>query len=311
MTKSILSILFLTVWAALAPAQTSLSNSDLVKLSKSGLSEEFVLNQVEQNGGRLDGEVASLVDMKRAGVSERVLAAVARKAPAREPLNSDSVTSLVKAGFSDGFVLDLLKQRPGKFSLSAARIVELKQAGVSERLLSAMSGQGGSRTLPANSEIHVRLIDSVDSEKDDPGKEYRASLAEAIVIGQEEVAPRGADATVRLAQEKDSGKITGKTELKLDLVAVYVNGKKVPVVTSSVTEYSSSRGARTAKSAAAVGAVGAIIGAIAGGGKGAAIGAGAGAAAGTGAQVFMKGQRVRVPSETLLTFTTQDAVALP
>ncbi len=55
-------------------------------------------------------------------------------------------------------------------------------------------------------------------------------------------------------------------------------------------------------------AVGAIIGAIAGGGKGAAIGAGAGAAAGAGSQVFMKGQRVQIPSETFLTFTTASAV---
>ena len=85
----------------------------------------------------------------------------------------------------------------------------------------------------------------------------------------------------------------------------------MPVITTSVIEGSSSRGARTAKSAAAVGAVGAIIGAIAGGGKGAAIGAGAGAAAGAGSQVFMKGQRVRIPAETLLTFTTEGAVPLP
>jgi hypothetical protein len=56
--------------------------------------------------------------------------------------------------------------------------------------------------------------------------------------------------------------------------------------------------------------VGAIIGGIAGGGKGAAIGAGAGAAAGAGSQVFMKGQRVRIPSETSLYFTTQQPVAI-
>jgi len=60
-----------------------------------------------------------------------------------------------------------------------------------------------------------------------------------------------------------------------------------------------------------VGAVGAIIGAIAGGGKGAAIGAGAGAATGAGAQTVMKCQQVRIPSETVLTFTTQKTIQLP
>ena len=55
-------------------------------------------------------------------------------------------------------------------------------------------------------------------------------------------------------------------------------------------------------------AVGAIIGAIAGGGKGAAIGAGAGAAAGAGAEIVTAGQRVRIPSETRLTFVLDSAV---
>src|SRR5205807_6544677 len=103
-----------------------------------------------------------------------------------------------------------------------------------------------------------------------------------------------------LTMEKDSGKLTGKTELTVQLVSVVVNGKSVPIESSGVSEYSGSRGVRTAKTAGAVGAVGAIIGAIAGGGKGAAIGAGAGAAAGAGSQVFMKGQRVKIPSETVL-----------
>ena len=52
-------------------------------------------------------------------------------------------------------------------------------------------------------------------------------------------------------------------------------------------------------------ALGAIIGALAGGGKGAAIGAVSGGAAGTAVQLVTKGQHVKVPSETRLTFTLQ------
>ena len=48
--------------------------------------------------------------------------------------------------------------------------------------------------------------------------------------------------------------------------------------------------------------IGAIIGAIAGGGKGAAIGGGVGAAAGAGAQVLTRGKSVNVPAESLVTF---------
>jgi len=48
--------------------------------------------------------------------------------------------------------------------------------------------------------------------------------------------------------------------------------------------------------------LGAIIGAIAGGGKGAAIGTIAGAGAGGAVQVLTHGQQIRIPSETTLDF---------
>jgi hypothetical protein len=226
-------------------------------------------------------------------------------------LNSDSVLRLVKAGFSDGFVINLLNAQPAKFTVDAARIVDLKQAGVSERILALMVQQGSVRELPSGSEISIRLIDSVDSDKNREGDEFRASLEDPITLGNEVVVPKGADAKVRLVSEEESGKLRGRAALTVQLISLTVNGKTVPVNSSDVSEYSGSRGARTAKSAAAVGAVGAIIGAIAGGGKGAAIGAGAGAAAGAGAQTVMKGQQVRIPSETVLTFTTQKSVQLP
>ena len=79
---------------------------------------------------------------------------------------------------------------------------------------------------------------------------------------------------MKLVDEKDSGKLTGRAELTLDLQSVKVNGRMVDINTQTVSRESDSRGARTAKVAGGTAAVGAIIGAIAGGGKGAAIGAG-------------------------------------
>jgi hypothetical protein len=296
--------------AFVVTAQTNMSNADLIKLVKSGLSEDFITNLIDQQGSRLSSDISSLIEMKKEGVGERILNAVIKKSPPAEKLNSDSIVRLSKAGFSDNFITDLMSRDPGSYSVDSSRIVELRQAGVSERVLGMMVTQGGGRELVSGSPIHIRLIDSIDSEKNREGEEFRASLEDPITIGNDVVAQKGADAKVRLAAEKQSGKITGKAELTVQLVSVTVDGKVVPVNTSNVSEYSGSRGARTAKTAAAVGAVGAIIGAIAGGGKGAAIGAGAGAAAGAGSQVFMKGQRVRIPSETVLTFTTEGPVKL-
>ena len=305
------SILILCFALGTAGAQTTLSNSDLVKLSKAGLSEDFVLNLIDQQGSRLVTDPSALIALKNEGVNERIIAAAVRKSPSREPLNSDSVVRLVQAGFSDGFVIDLLNAQPVKFTVDARRIVDLKEAGVSERILALMVQQGGVRELPSGSQISVRLIDGVDSEKNNQGDEFRASLEDPITLGNDVVVQKGADAKVKLVAEQESGKLTGKAGLTLQLVSLTIDGKTVRVESSDVSEYSGSRGARTAKSAAAVGAVGAIIGAIAGGGKGAAIGAGAGAATGAGAQTVMKGQQVRIPSETVLTFTTQRPVELP
>jgi hypothetical protein len=292
-------------------AQTTLSNDDLVKLTKSGLSEDFILNLIDQQGSRLSTDVASLVELKRNGVNERLLAAAVRKSPSRESLNSESILRLAKNGFSDNFILDLMAREPGKFSASASRIVELKEAGVSERVLSKLVMESSApREIPAGTTVTVRLIQGIDSEKNDPGAEFRASVDHDILVGGEVVVSRGADAIVRLATEKDAGKFAGRTQLTVELLSLTVNGRPERVLSSDVTETSKSQGASTAKRAAAVGAVGAIIGAIAGGGKGAAIGAGAGAATGAGSEIFTKGQRVKIPSETMLTFTLQNAVKL-
>jgi len=160
--------------------------------------------------------------------------------------------------------------------------------------------------VPAGTALVVRLIDPVDSQTDRMGQTYRASIDEPVVDANgQTVIPRGADVIAKLVEDKQSGKFEGRTVLTLDLLQVQVNGRMVDVDTGEVTQASSSRGARTGKVVGGATALGAIIGAIAGGGKGAAIGAGSGAAVGAGAQVLTKGQRVKIPSETRLTFTLQ------
>jgi hypothetical protein len=167
------------------------------------------------------------------------------------------------------------------------------------------------RAIPSGTVLTIRMVDDVDSQKDDVGKTYRASLDEAIndAAGNTLVA-RGADVTVKLVDDKESGKIEGKTVLTLDIVSLRIDGRDVDVDTAAVTQESASRTARSGKIIGGTAALGAIIGAIAGGGKGAAIGAVSGAGAGTAVQVLTKGQRVRIPSETRLTFTLQQAVRL-
>jgi hypothetical protein len=165
--------------------------------------------------------------------------------------------------------------------------------------------------IPAGTNFVVRMIDGVDSQKNTVGQTFAASLDEPVRSPSGDMLiPRGADVVVKLVDSKESGKFTGRAELALSLASVKVNGRMVDLNTQTVTQESSSRGQRTAKVAGGTAAVGAIIGAIAGGGKGAAVGAAAGGAAGAGAEVVTKGQQVKIPSETRLTFVLDNAVRI-
>jgi hypothetical protein len=169
---------------------------------------------------------------------------------------------------------------------------------------------GAGTVVPAGTLIVVRMIDGVDSKVARTGQTFHASLDQPIVVDGNTVIPRGADVTTILTNAQQSGKFQGKAELTLDIESIQADGRTYPVRTTGVVEASNGRGSRTAKVVGGTAALGAIIGAIAGGGKGAAIGAGAGAATGAGVQAVTSGQHVEIPSETRLTFTLKNDLQL-
>lgn len=195
-------------------------------------------------------------------------------------------------------------------TLDVANVSRIEFGGAQERRGREASPAVGSILLPAGTKLVIRMIDGLDSERNSVGQTFAASLDEPVVIDGQTVIPRGAGVVVKLVDAKESGKFEGRTSLTLDLMSVMVNGRMVDVNTETVTEASSSRGKRTAKVVGGTAALGTIIGAIAGGGKGAAIGLGAGAATGAGAEILTKGQRVKIPSESRLTFMLDSAVRL-
>jgi hypothetical protein len=165
-------------------------------------------------------------------------------------------------------------------------------------------------TVPAGTYLRVRMIDGVDSTRNRIGDRFAASLDEDLVVDGTVVARKGTDVYGRLADAKQAGQVTGRSELKLELTDILINGVAHPIVTGDYQTAGSSRTSDTAKKVGGGAALGAIIGAIAGGGKGAAIGAGVGAGAGTTVQVLTHGAEVRVPSETLLEFRLQQPLTV-
>ena len=164
--------------------------------------------------------------------------------------------------------------------------------------------------VPAGTEIRIRMIESVDSEHASLGQTFRASLDAPVYVNGQEVIPRGTDVLTKLVEDRQSGRLQGRTVLTLSLQTITFNGRVYDVASTDVRTESSSRGARSGEVIGGTSVLGAIIGGIAGGGKGAAIGAASGAAVGTGAEVMTNGQRVRIPSETRLSFRLQNPLQL-
>jgi len=165
-------------------------------------------------------------------------------------------------------------------------------------------------TVPVGTHILVRMIDSVDSERNKVGDRFRASLETNLEQDGYILARRGTEVFGQLTTVQGAGRLAGHAELRLQLTGMTVHDSLVPLVTGDYDVAGKGRGGNTAKKTVGGAALGAIIGALAGGGRGAAIGAGAGAAAGATVNIVTKGEKVKIPSETILDFRIDAPLAL-
>jgi len=198
---------------------------------------------------------------------------------------------------------------PAETPAATSRPAQL--ASSSPRPSAAPAAQGQYITIPAGTTVFIRMVDGVDSSQNEIGDTFHASLESALVVGNTVVAPRGADAYGKLTQAKEAGKISGAPELTLELTGIRIGNKIVPLDTTDYDVAGKGRGKQSAERIGGGAVIGTIIGAIAGGGKGAAIGGVVGAGAGTAVQVSTHGEKVRVPSETLLEFRLQQDISAP
>jgi len=160
-------------------------------------------------------------------------------------------------------------------------------------------------TVDQGTQLTVRLVDPIDSEKNQTGDTFHATLNTPLTVDGAEALPAGVDVTGHLVEVKSAGKFAGQSIVRLQLDSITSGGKTYNIQTDEYKKQGSSRGKSTGEKVGGGAALGAIIGAIAGGGKGAAIGAAAGGGIGAGAQAATKSQQIKLPSETVLNFTLQ------
>ena len=159
-------------------------------------------------------------------------------------------------------------------------------------------------------QLSIRLVDTIDSEKNHTDDTFHATLNTPITADGEEVVPAGTDVVGHLVDVKSAGKFAGQSQVVLRLDSITAGGRTYNIQTDEYKKTGSSRGKNTAEKVGGGAAIGAIIGAIAGGGKGAAIGAAAGGGVGGGVQAATKGQQIKLPSETVLNFSLQAPVTI-
>jgi hypothetical protein len=166
-------------------------------------------------------------------------------------------------------------------------------------------------TVPAGTRVLIRMTDSVDSSKQKAGYRFTGSLETNLQADDVVVAPRGTTVYGRLASASSSGRMSGSSELTLELTDILINGTANPLLTSTYEVKGKGEGSNTAKKVVGGAGLGALIGGLAGGGKGAGIGVLAGAAGGTALASAKKGEQLSIPSESLLEFRLAQPVTLP
>jgi len=158
-------------------------------------------------------------------------------------------------------------------------------------------------TLPAETQISVRLIDSVSTETNKAGDTFLASLAEPLTVDGVTLFAKDTSVSGKILSLEEPGRVSGVASISLQLTEIQPKkGSALPLETQPFSETAK---AEKKKDAAIIGggtAIGTAIGAIAGGSKGAAIGAIAGGGSSTGYVLATKGKQLKYPSETLMTF---------
>jgi hypothetical protein len=165
-------------------------------------------------------------------------------------------------------------------------------------------------TIPAGTQLSIRLNDEVNSEKAQIGDVFHGSISSPVSIDDQTAIPTTADVEGRVVEVKSAGRFAGQSVLTLELTKLTMNGRSYSLQTSQWTKSGNGRGKSTAAKVGGGAAVGAVLGGIFGGGKGAAIGAAAGAGAGTGVSAATKGQQIILHPEAIIAFQLQNAITV-
>ena len=149
-------------------------------------------------------------------------------------------------------------------------------------------------TVPEGVTLPLVLETAISSATSRSGDLVVARVAEDVRVGEKVVVPAGSEVRGRVTAAVPSGRVKGDARLAFDFDTLVLKGKEHPIGTRPVDITAGNSHKRDAVIIGGGAGAGAIIGAIAKGGKGAAIGTLIGGAAGTGVVLTNKGKEVEL-----------------
>jgi hypothetical protein len=167
-------------------------------------------------------------------------------------------------------------------------------------------------TLPAGTQLRVRLENAVASDTSRVEDPIRARLVNPIVIDGRTLVPAGSEVTGLVTHARRSGKVKGRGQIGLRFNTLIPAGDDERYRISTRTWSRTAPGTKK-KDAATIGlpaAGGAVVGGLVGGKKGAAIGAAAGGGGGTAVVLSTRGKEVRLGRGAVLLVRLAQPVTL-
>ena len=165
-------------------------------------------------------------------------------------------------------------------------------------LLSWLAPRGLAQSIKPGVEIRVRLVDRLDTGEAKEGQVFSATLAEPVSLGSRRVLARGTRVNGQVTEAISSGPLKRPASITLILTSIDKN----EIQTEALQIDGKSHAGRDTALIGGGAAAGALLGAIANGGKGAAIGTAIGAGAGTGTAYATGKQEIVLPPEAELIF---------
>lgn len=165
-------------------------------------------------------------------------------------------------------------------------------------------------TLPAGTELPLRLETAVASDTSAVEDPVRASLRDTVVVDGATALPEGTELRGVVTGAERSGKVKGRAALSFRFTSLTLDDEQYAIRTSSVARQAQGTKKEDAAKIGIGAGAGAIVGGIVGGGKGAAVGSAIGGGAGTGVVLATRGDEVRLAVGTPVTVRLSEPLTL-